>query len=55
MRRRCRRTALQEPVEGLPSLGEALKARAEDVLAQTVAVTAGPGYEQVDACGPGQL
>jgi diguanylate cyclase (GGDEF)-like protein len=40
--------ALQEPVEDLPVLGEALKARAEDVLAQTVALTAGPGYEQVD-------
>jgi diguanylate cyclase (GGDEF)-like protein len=40
--------ALQEPVEGLSVLGEALKARAEDVLAQTVALTAGPGYEQVD-------
>ena len=40
--------ALQEPVADLPALGEALKARAEDVLAQTVAVTAGAGYEQVD-------
>jgi diguanylate cyclase (GGDEF)-like protein len=40
--------ALQEPVEDLPVLGEALKARAEDVLAKTVALTAGPGYEQVD-------
>ena len=40
--------ALQEPVEDLPVLGEALKARAEDVLAKTVALTGGPGYEQVD-------
>ena len=40
--------ALQQPVEDLSVLGEALKARAEDVLAQTVALTAGPGYEQVD-------
>jgi diguanylate cyclase (GGDEF)-like protein len=40
--------ALQEPVEGLSVLGEALKARAEDVLAKTVALTGGPGYEQVD-------
>jgi hypothetical protein len=40
--------ALQDPVEDLPVLGEALRARAEDVLAQTVALTAGPGYEQVD-------
>jgi diguanylate cyclase (GGDEF)-like protein len=40
--------ALQDPVEDLPVLGEALQARAEDVLAQTVALTAGPGYEQVD-------
>ena len=40
--------ALQQPVEDLAVLGEALKARAEDVLAQTVALTAGPGYEQVD-------
>jgi diguanylate cyclase (GGDEF)-like protein len=41
--------ALQEPVGDLPALGEALKARAEDVLGQTVAQTAGPGYEDVDA------
>jgi diguanylate cyclase (GGDEF)-like protein len=40
--------ALQQPVEDLPVLGEALKARAGDVLAKTVALTAGPGYEQVD-------
>jgi diguanylate cyclase (GGDEF)-like protein len=47
--------ALQEPVEGLAVLGEALKARAEDVLAQTVAVTAGPGYEQVDGVVQGSF
>jgi diguanylate cyclase (GGDEF)-like protein len=47
--------ALQEPVEDLPALGEALKARAEDVLAQTVAVTAGPGYEQVDGLVQGSF
>ena len=47
--------ALQEPVEGLSVLGKALKARAEDVLAQTVAVTAGPGYEQVDGVVQGSF
>ncbi len=47
--------ALQEPVEDLPALGEALKARAEDVLAQTVTVTAGPGYDQVDAVVQGSF
>ncbi len=41
--------ALQQPVEDLAPLGEALKASAEDVLAETVARTAGPGYEDVDA------
>jgi diguanylate cyclase (GGDEF)-like protein len=47
--------ALQEPVEDLPVLGEALKARAGDVLAQTVALTAGPGYEQVDGVVQGSF
>jgi diguanylate cyclase (GGDEF)-like protein len=47
--------ALQDPVEDLPVLGEALKARAEDVLAQTVALTAGPGYEQVDGVVQGSF
>jgi diguanylate cyclase (GGDEF)-like protein len=47
--------ALQEPVDGLSVLGEALKARAEDVLAQTVALTAGPGYEQVDGVVQGSF
>jgi diguanylate cyclase (GGDEF)-like protein len=47
--------ALQQPVEDLPVLGEALKARAEDVLAQTVALTAGPGYEQVDGVVQGSF
>jgi diguanylate cyclase (GGDEF)-like protein len=47
--------ALQEPVEGLSVLGEALKARAEDVLAQTVALTGGPGYEQVDGVVQGSF
>ena len=47
--------ALQEPVEDLAVLGEALKARAEDVLAQTVALTAGPGYEQVDGVVQGSF
>ena len=37
-----------EPGEGLRRLGEALKARAEDVLSLTVERTAGPGHE-VDA------
>jgi len=40
--------ALQEPVEDLSPLGEALKARAEDVLAETVARTSESG-ETVDA------
>jgi diguanylate cyclase (GGDEF)-like protein len=47
--------ALQEPVEGLSVLGEALKARAGDVLAQTVALTGGPGYEQVDGVVQGSF
>jgi diguanylate cyclase (GGDEF)-like protein len=40
--------ALQHPVEDLPPLGEALKARAGDVLAETVARTVESG-EAVDA------
>ena len=40
--------ALQQPKEDLPPIGEALKARAEDVLSETVAQTAGPGHD-VDA------
>lgn len=40
---------LQRPVEDLPALGEALKARAGDVLSRTVALTAGPGYQRVDS------
>jgi diguanylate cyclase (GGDEF)-like protein len=47
--------ALQEPVAGLSVLGEALKARAEDVLEQTVALTGGPGYEQVDGVVQGSF
>jgi hypothetical protein len=47
--------ALQEPVDGLSVLGEALKARAEDVLQQTVALTGGPGYEQVDGVVQGSF
>jgi diguanylate cyclase (GGDEF)-like protein len=47
--------ALQEPVDGLSVLGEALKARAGDVLAQTVALTGGPGYEQVDGVVQGSF
>jgi diguanylate cyclase (GGDEF)-like protein len=47
--------ALQEPVEDLSVLGEALKARAGDVLAQTVALTAGSGYEQVDGVVQGSF
>jgi len=47
--------ALQEPVEDLPALGEALKARAGDVLEQTVALTTGPGYEQVDGMVQGSF
>jgi hypothetical protein len=37
--------AVQQPDEGLRRLGEALKARAEDVLSLTVARTAGPGHD----------
>jgi len=40
--------ALQQPREDLPPLGEALKARADDVLRRTVALTTGSG-EPVDA------
>src|ERR1039458_3665991 len=40
--------ALQHPVEDLPPLGETLKARAGDVLAETVARTVESG-EAVDA------
>ena len=40
--------AVQQPGEGLRRLGEALTARAEDVLGRTVARTAGPGHD-VDA------
>jgi len=40
--------ALQQPKEDLPPIGEALKARAGDVLSETVAQTAGPGHD-VDA------
>ena len=40
--------ALQQPVEDLPPLGEALKARAGDVLSETVARTTGSG-EAIDA------
>ncbi len=40
---------LQQPREDLPPLGEALKARAEDVLTETVARTNGSGEEVVDA------
>ncbi len=47
--------ALQRPVEDLAPLGEALKARAEDVLAQTVALTTGAGYQEVDAVVQGSF
>jgi diguanylate cyclase (GGDEF)-like protein len=46
---------LQQPVEDLPALGEALKARAEGVLSQTVALTTGPGYQQVDGLVQGSF
>ena len=45
---------LQQPGEDLPALGEALKARAEDVLELTVARTAGPG-DDGRRRGPGEL
>ena len=47
--------ALQQPVEDLPALGEALKARAGDVLSQTVALTTGAGYQEVDAVVQGSF
>ncbi|HVA19753.1 MAG TPA: GGDEF domain-containing protein, partial [Solirubrobacteraceae bacterium] len=46
---------LQEPVEDLPALGEALKARAVDVLSQTLALTTGPDYQQVDGVVQGSF
>jgi diguanylate cyclase (GGDEF)-like protein len=46
---------LQEPVEDLPALGEALKARAGDVLSQTLALTTGPDYRQVDGVVQGSF
>jgi len=46
--------ALQQPREDLPPLGEALKARAEDVLSETVARTTGSG-EAVDAVVQGSF
>ncbi len=46
---------LQQPVEDLPVLGEALKARAGDVLSRTVALTAGPDYQQVDGVTQGSF
>jgi diguanylate cyclase (GGDEF)-like protein len=46
---------LQQPVEDLPALGEALKARAGYVLSRTVAVTTGPGYRQVDGVVQGSF
>jgi len=47
--------ALQQPVEDLPVLGEALKTRAGDVLQRTVALTTGPGYRQVDGVVQGSF
>ncbi len=41
--------ALRQPVGDLSPLGEALKARAQDVQRETVARTRGAGYEDVDA------
>ncbi len=46
---------LQQPVEDLPALGEALKARAGDVLSQTLALTTGPDYQQVDGVVQGSF
>jgi diguanylate cyclase (GGDEF)-like protein len=46
---------LQEPAEGLPALGEALKARAADVLAETVRRTTGPDYQAVEAVVQGSF
>ncbi len=42
------------PVEDLARLGEVLKARTDDVLAETVAKTAGPDHE-VDALVQGSF
>ncbi len=47
--------ALQQPVKDLPVLGEALKARAGEVLERTVALTAGPDYQQVDGVVQGSF
>ena len=46
---------LQQPVEDLPALGEALKAHADDVLAQTLALTTGPDYQQADGVVQGSF
>jgi diguanylate cyclase (GGDEF)-like protein len=46
---------LQQPVEDLPALGEALKARAGDVLSRTLALTTGPDYQQVDGVVQGSF
>ena len=46
---------LQEPVEDLPVLGEALKAHAEDVLAETVRRTTGPDFEEVETVVQGSF
>ena len=46
---------LQQPVEDLPALGEALKARAEDVLQRTVALTTGHDCRQVDGVVQGSF
>jgi hypothetical protein len=46
---------LEETGEDLRRLGEALKARAEEVLSRTVAQTAGPAYDDVDAVVQGSF
>jgi diguanylate cyclase (GGDEF)-like protein len=47
--------ALQQPAEDLPPLGEALKARAADVLTETAARTSGSGYQEVEAVVQGSF
>jgi hypothetical protein len=39
-------TKLQQPVKDLPPMGEAFKAYAEDMLAETVARTTGSGFQR---------
>src|ERR1039458_7182443 len=46
---------LQQPVEDLPALGEALKKRAAEVRLRTVTVPTGTDYQQVDGVVQGSF